>query len=244
MPNPPNKPGRARTQDDARRYDRHTPTSGVPVRVVQEEPTPPPQQMPVMPRTLTPARVDTLEDQVRELTSAIGNVWEARDVPRRMDAFERELKDNTKSTTRMEVMLNEMLLPMMKDTQGRVNEAMHHVAASSHMVSSVNKLAEKLDTVGQNVGARLSAIEAEQKVAAERFEAHDQRDREFHAKITSNESRISKVEERLAIRDNTDKIKTTTKAAPRSWWYSAKGVSTVLGALSLAIAGVIAAIYA
>ncbi len=244
----PLKPPRAKTRDE-----RSTPASGLMVSRVEadEEPTPPPQQMPVIPRTESALRLDAIETQVRTLTDGVGEVWDARGISRRMDRVEVELRDNTKSTVRTEAVLTEMVVPAVKDMMAKVDTCMHHIAASSHLAANVAQLAEKVDSGIE----KLNKIEAEQKTAAERFEIHDQRDREFHTRIENNATRLTAVEGRLAIVDNTaalerkakeDKLaERVSKAASVVPWYrTAKGMTAVITALATGIGVVIAAIYA
>lgn len=220
---------------------RRTPSSGIPVAVTREDPTPPPQQMPALPRTVTgdnklDVRLDTIEQQTRELTDAMADVWGARDVDKRLDRMRDDLAQNTRSTVRMEAVLGELVVPTIKETMAKLDTCMHHLAASSHLAATVATIVEKLD----GHGGRFGSIEQAQATAAVRFDEHDKRDQEMAAAVNLIRADVDELKQARAVDDNTNKV-TKMVAKQRSWWFSAKGVSTVIAAV---VAGVVAIIAA
>ncbi len=232
------KPRRAQTHGDAARVRRRNDSAGAPAHAIDDDKTPPPARLPILPavgRTPTPDEVRRLETKVNELVDATARTWGARDVDKRLDRMQDDLADNTRSTIRMEALLDGLLGPLVKEQQAKLDMCMHHIAASSHQATAIISLGSKLDTVAD----RLSSIEVVQRAAAERFDAHDARDREFYALASHQGQRISALEQRQTVTDATAKIR--RMASRRAWWFSAKGVGVVAAALAAAVATVIAA---
>lgn len=205
---PDDKPRRAPSHSDARDR-RRTPSSGV--KIVAETPAPP-----QLPRTPTPQDV----------------------LSRRVASIELELKDNTRSTIRMEALLESFLGPLVKEQSAKLDTCLHHISASSHIGANVQAMGAKLD----GFGVELAAIKTEQQLAAERFEAHDARDLEIHALARETAGRIGAVEQQLAIADNTARVRKQAgkSAAVRLWLPVTKGIGAVL----IAVAAAIGVIYA
>lgn len=189
-----------RAQSQHDRDRRHTPSSGAPVRVVDPPPIPG--------RTPTPQDV----------------------LSRRLAVVEAELKDNTRSTIRMEALLESFLGPLVKEQSAKLDTCLHHIAASSHIGANVQAMGAQL----VEIGTRFNRIDKAQGEAAIRFEEHDARDLEIHALAKETAARVGVVEQKLAIADNTAKVR---KLVARPQWWRAAWVK----AIGLAVAGTIAA---
>jgi hypothetical protein len=201
-------------------------------RVVAEDPTPPPQRIPIAGRTPTP---DDVREKLNELTDAVGRVWGVRDVDKRLDRMQDELGQNTRSTVRMEAVVDQMVLPALKEQMAKLDTCLHHLAASSHIAASVVQLGQKLDAFG----GRFAAIEKAQGEAAIRFEEHDARDEQIAARVAHIEQDVGELKQARTVADTTAKVKKQTGIRP--WWFSSKGVAAVAVAIAGAIATVIAA---
>lgn len=190
---PEDRPRRARSHHDHTR----TPTRGVPLEV-DPEVTPPPQMPPVPVRARTPTpdelrlELDALRAHQTVLTDAVERVWDARHMTKRMDAVELDLKSNTRSTIRMEAVLAELVVPQIKETMAKLDLCVHHMAAGGHVASSVTALGAKLDDLRTAIGV----VTLEQATAAERFDAHDARDREIEKAVRSIDKRVDVLEQR------------------------------------------------
>lgn len=225
----PKRPGTHRDQ-------RSTPVSGVPTPFVKEEPTPPPQQMPPLPDDWN-ARLDAHEAQIRDLTSAVQETWPARHIEDEVKQIRTELSDNTRSTIRMEAVLDELVVPHMKDQMAKLDTCLHHIAASSHLAATVISLGEKIDAFAPQI----AAIESEQKIAAQKFGEHDKRDQEMSLVVNDTRARVIALEQAKAVAEETGKVRKLV-ARQRSWWLSAKGVATVAAAIAAAIVTIIYAL--
>ena len=228
------KPRRAQTFGGEARHARRNPTAGAPVEYIEDEVTPPPTRLPsLVGRTPTPddGRFDRIERKVNELVDATSRTWGARDVDQRIDRLEKELKDNTRSTVRMEAVLGEMVVPHVKEQMAKLDTCLHHIASSSHLAAAVVVLGTKIDSHG----ARFDGIEKEQAIAAEKFDAHDQRDEEIHEVAKDAVRRIVLVEKRLAISDTTAKIRKAILPWWRADWVKAIGLA-VAAAITAATA--------
>lgn len=220
--------------------DHATPARGT--AFVKEEPTPPPQEMSAIAISRTPSpdevhnTLRAMEAQLRTHTAALGEVWEARHLAEKVKSIETELKDNTRSTIRMEAVLGELVVPQVKEQMVKINECLHHLAAGSHVSASIQSLGEKLD----DLNASLGGIRTEQATAAERFEAHDLRDREIEKSVHSINQRVGALEQAKAIGEATGKVK---RQATRSLWLKSPLVKAA-SAVLLAIAGAITTYYA
>ena len=228
------KPRRAQTFGGEARHARRNPTAGAPVEYIEDEVTPPPTRLPsLVGRTPTPddGRFDRIERKVNELVDATGRTWGARDVDQRISRLETELKDNTKSTVRMEAVLGELVVPTIKEQMAKLDTCLHHIASSSHLAANVVALGTKLDGIGK----RFDGIEKEQAIASEKFDAHDARDLEIHALARDNATRLATVEKRLAIADSTARIRKAIMPWWRADWVKAIGLA-VAAAITAATA--------
>lgn len=223
------KPRRAQTFGGEARHARRSPTAGAPVEHIDEEVTPPPTRLPSP--TPDDGRFDRIERKVNELVDATSRTWGARDVDQRISRLETELKDNTRSTVRMEAVLGELVVPTIKEQMAKLDTCLHHIAASTHLAASVVVLGNKID----GHGARFDGIEKEQAIAAERFDAHDKRDEEIHEVAKDAVRRIVLVEKRLSIADTTAKIRKAILPWWRADWVKRIGIA-IAGAITAATA--------
>jgi len=169
--------------------------------------------------------------QLRVLTEATAQVWDARHLGKRMDAVEVELRDNTRSTIRTEALVEELLGPLVHNHTAKLDTCLHYIASSSHVSATLGTLGDKLD----DLNGALSSIRTDQATAAERFEAHDLRDQAIEKVVHSIDQRVQSLEQRNDVQDATSKLR---KLVARSnWWRSpiAKAGAAVLTALAAAI---------
>ena len=209
-----------------RDYSR-TPGGGVPA-FVDEELTPPPSELP-RPRTPTP---DDLRDKVNELARAVATVWPARHDGDRLDRLEGKIDAYTQSVARTEATAAGAW-DAVKQLMPKLDVLVQQSARSEQMAVCVLAMDAKLD----EFTTRFATIDTAQAVAAERFEAHDARDREIEKAVGRIDQRVAVLEQRAVVGDATAKVK--RQAAARSWWFSAKGVSTVVAAVAAAVAAIL-----
>lgn len=218
---------------------RRTPSSGIPAGVVAEEPTPPPQPMPelVISRSASyediRVAITAIASKVDEHNDAIGEVWESRHFARRLVDIEKDLKENSRVSLRSQVLLEEFFAPLVKEQTAKLETCLHYISASSHVAKSVADLGEKIDEQSKT----LHAIEKEQVAAAEKFDAHDLRDKEIEKVVHRIDARVVVLEQYKMTTDTTAKV--TKLVARATWWKSpiAKGLAAVL----VATAGLITA---
>lgn len=114
---------------------------------------------------------------------------------------------------------------------------LEHVAAIG---GDVKRLADGMDHMiarADVIERRVSAVEVEQRLAAQKFQAHDERDQKMENTLGLVANRVGVLEVARAIDDNTARVKKLI-AIPR--WYRTPWIRK----LGLAIAGLIAALTA
>ena len=180
------------------------------------------------------AAITAIATKLDEHNSAIGEVWEARHLSERIKMMEQDLKENSKATIRSEALIENLFAPLVKEHTAKLDTCLHYIASSSHVAASVAKLGDKIDALGKS----LNGIEKEQVSAAEKFEAHDHRDKEIEVVVHRIDARVTVLEQHKMTADTTAKVKKTL-VARMTWWKSpiAKGIAAVL----LATAGLITA---
>lgn len=223
MPEKPRRPGTHRDYTQ-------TPSRGVPA-FVEEEGTPPPQPLPVRSRTPTPDE-ERLEQKINELARAVATVWPARHDGDRLDRLESKIDAYTQSVARTEATAAGAW-DAVKQLMPKLDVLVQQSARSEQMAACVLSMDAKMDAFAE----RFATIDTAQAVAAERFEAHDKRDQEIEKAVGRIDQRVAALEQRAVVGDATAKVK--RQAAARSWWFSAKGVSTVVAAVAAAVAAIL-----
>lgn len=202
--------------------------------------------MPAIARSRTPTPDELqLEAKVNELARAVAQVWDARHTKERFDRIEHgvdrlheRLDGYAERVVRAEEK-GEGAWEAVKDLGPQLTSIQREISSTTRLADGVEQLIERMD----GHSSRLGAIEKAQESAAIRFEEHDKRDQQIAASVSSIDRRVGALETAKAVADETGKVRKLV-ARQRSWWLSAKGVSTVVGAVAAATAVVIAAVYA
>jgi chromosome segregation ATPase len=218
-----------------------TPSRGVPDFQV-EDPTPPPI---AIPRSPTPDRLEReLADLRAQHNQLVEATWTVRHLPeqvakmdRTVDKIDGRLDGFAERVVRAEDK-GDAAWDTAKSTMPKLDQILTQLSEVKRLADGV----EKLGARGEAHDKRLSSIETEQQLAAQRFDAHDKRDQLIEATVDRIESRVGALETDKAIGDATAKQRKLI-ARVRPWWWSAKGVAAVLGAMATAAAAIIAAAY-
>lgn len=240
----PIKP-RPGTHGDHDRHARRTPAGGVSTDFVSEEPTPPPIDAPPAPRTATVDRIDIEMRELRQRHNELAEAtWSVRHLPETIAKVDRTVE---KIDGRLDGLAERVVRAEDKGEAAwnHSKEIMPKLDIILGKLGDVGRLAEGVDKANASIEAqneRLTAVETEQQLAAQRFEAHDQRDKEIEATVGRIERDVAALQTARAIEDQTARIQKRIAKA-RSWWFSAKGVSTVIAAIAAAAVAITAAIY-
>jgi chromosome segregation ATPase len=220
------------------------------VTVVIEDPTPPPRPRPVVPLSRTPSPDEVRlalaahQAQIEEHREAFARLWPARDITDRLGRLDRTLEKLDERFDRYaeRVVRAEHAGDAAWDAVKDLGPQLMQVVAIG---GDVKRMAESMDRVSARfdvLDRRLSGVETEQQLAAQKFEAHDQRDQKMEQALGRVEIRVGAVEHQLAIADNTAKVvKHRDGAIVRLWLPVTKGIGAVLVAIAAAIGVVYAA---
>ena len=227
------------TQGDHDRHARRTPAGGVAVDFITEEPTPPPIDAPPPPppgRTPTPDRIDAELRELRKSHNQLAEAtWSVRHLPGQVDKMDRTLE---KIDERLDRFAERVVRA---EDEGHnawdaAKQTMPKLDAILTQLGEVKRLADGVERTSASIEAqnkRLTAVETEQQLAAQRFEAHDQRDKEIEATVGRIEKDVAALKTAREVDGETAKVKKQV-ASLRPWWRSPKGMTTVIAGVAAA----------
>lgn len=232
------KQPRPGTSGDHDRHARRTPAGGVPsVDFQTEEPTPPPIDTPPAARTAT---VDRIDIEIRELRQRHNDLaeatWSVRHLPETIAKMDRTVENIDK---RLDGFAERVVRA---EDEGRAawdhsKQLMPKLDTILTQLGEVKRLADGVEKTGSAVeaqNARLTAVETEQKLAAQRFEEHDKRDKEIEASVGEIKRDVAALKTARAVEGETAKAKRLIAASTRPWWRSPKGMTTVIAGVAAA----------
>lgn len=181
------------------------PTGAVP-RVVEDDVTPPPHEMPAVARsrTPTPDEISTsfaaIEAQLSTLRDGLVQLWPSRHVHDEIQAMRSEFRGYTQSMANAEATARGAW-DAVKELMPRLDRMLSAQGAVEQLADSVAAIDGKLDTISE----RFAAIETAQETAAVRFEEHDKRDQEIAASVASIDTRVGELEGQRIVKEAGDK---------------------------------------
>lgn len=237
----PIKPRRPGSIADDTRDRRRSESAGmgIPAPVI-EEGTPPPTRIPIaISRTPTPDETrEQLAQHARklnELVDATERMWGARDIDKQLDRIETKLDGWAQTATRNDQMIKDVIWPGLQGNIARADELRERIVAAEQLTDTLRAVALKLDGFTDQLGE----IKTEQRLAAERAEAHEATDARIYEAVEQLQADVGELKTARAVADSTAKIRRAANVRP--WWFSSKGVVAVAAGIAAAIGTIIAA---
>lgn len=189
------RPKRPGTHGDRNESRRHTPAAGYPVFIDDPETYTPPPQDPPRPSdrpgysSIAPAireQFDALADDLGNLTTAIGKVWDARKDGGRLDRIDDKLAAVAAMITRHQTILDDNLIPQLDRWRATTDELaaqLPRISAAleglSLMVSAIDQQQRRLELEVRTDAVRtereLTSIATQVAHLAAESDRHDER---------------------------------------------------------------------
>jgi hypothetical protein len=207
---PDDKPRRPGTHRDI--IGRGRSPLGVPV-AIDEEATPPPQEPPRAPGAALHVRIDRVEEHLGSVTTALGRLWDARDIGPKLETMSADLRGYTHDLVELGAQMRDFVMPAIKSHTARIEAAASYIdrerGRSDQFWDSewprMIKVIEKLDARFDDLGERLTRLERQADTLNHNIGGQGARLASVEAVGNAHDVRLTALERRFADADAGDK---------------------------------------